>query len=70
MGKERLCKAKVAKKDPAKDKGQYVHYGKDEHWKRNRKDYLTDKAKQKLSKASGSGKTKEISQRQDGPQDG
>ena len=34
-GKGRPGKAKVAKKDPAKDKDQYFHYGKDRHWKRN-----------------------------------
>ena len=33
-GKGRSGKAKVAKKDPAKDKGQCFHYGKDGHWKR------------------------------------
>ncbi|RZR94447.1 hypothetical protein BHM03_00023131 [Ensete ventricosum] len=44
-GKGRLGKAKVAKKDPAKDKGQCFHYSQDGLWKRNYKDYLADKAK-------------------------
>ena len=44
-GKGRSGKAKVAKKDPAKDKGQCFHYGKDGYWKRNCKEYLVEKAK-------------------------
>ena len=43
--KGRPGKAKVAKKDPAKDKGQCFHRGKDEHWKRNYKEYLAERAK-------------------------
>ena len=39
-GKGRPSKAKVAKKDPAKDKGHYFHYSKDGHWKRNYKENL------------------------------
>ncbi|RWW26668.1 hypothetical protein GW17_00008934 [Ensete ventricosum] len=41
-GKERLGKAKVAKRDSTKDKGQCFHCGQDGHLKRNRKDYLAD----------------------------
>ena len=37
----------------AKDKGQCFHYGKDGHWKRNCKEYLAERAKQKLGEASG-----------------
>ena len=44
--KGRPGKAKVAKKDPAKDKGQCFHYGKDGQWKRNYKEYLAERAKQ------------------------
>ena len=33
-GKGRLGKAKVAKKDSVKDKGQCFHYSKDEHYKK------------------------------------
>ncbi|KAJ8472265.1 hypothetical protein OPV22_026608 [Ensete ventricosum] len=52
-GKESPSKAKVAKRDPAKDKGQCFHCGQDEHWKRNYKDYLVDKVTQKLREALG-----------------
>ncbi|MQL78458.1 hypothetical protein Taro_010893 [Colocasia esculenta] len=41
-------KEKVAKKEPAKDKGQCFHCGKNGNWKRNCKEYLTEKTKQKL----------------------
>ncbi|RWW48839.1 hypothetical protein BHE74_00045057, partial [Ensete ventricosum] len=34
-GKEISSKAKVARKDPRKDKGQCFHCGQDEHWKIN-----------------------------------
>ena len=51
-GKGRLGKTKVTKKDPAKDKGQCFHFGKDGHWKRNYKEYLAEKVKQKLDEAS------------------
>ena len=51
--KGRPGKAKVAKKEPVKDKGQCFHYGKDGHWKRNCKEYLAKRAKQKLDEASG-----------------
>ncbi|RZR75007.1 hypothetical protein BHM03_00047606 [Ensete ventricosum] len=51
--KERPGKAKFAKRDPTKDKGQCFHCGQDGHWKRNYKDYLADKVKQKLGEASG-----------------
>ncbi|KAJ8511698.1 hypothetical protein OPV22_002132 [Ensete ventricosum] len=51
--KERPSKAKVAKKCLVKDKGQCFHYGQDGQWKRNCKDYLAEKAKQKLEEASG-----------------
>ena len=44
-GKGKLGKAKVAKKDPAKDKGQCFHCGKVGHWKRNCKESLTERAK-------------------------
>ena len=44
-GKGKQGKAKVAKKDPTKDKGQCFHYGKDGHWKRNYKEYLIERAK-------------------------
>ncbi|RRT61718.1 hypothetical protein B296_00020000 [Ensete ventricosum] len=50
-GNEKLGRTKVAKKDLTKDKGRCFHYGKDGHWKRNYKDYLTDKAKHKLGEA-------------------
>ncbi|KAJ8459371.1 hypothetical protein OPV22_032297 [Ensete ventricosum] len=53
MGKERPGKTKVAKRDPAKDKGQCFPCGQDGDWKRNCKDYLEDKVKQKLKEASG-----------------
>ena len=52
-GKGKLGKAKVAKKDPAKDKGQCFHCGKYVHWKRICKEYLAERAKQKLDEASG-----------------
>ena len=52
-GKGRLGKAKVAKKDSTKDKGQCFHYGKDGHRKRNCKEYLAERAKQKLGEALG-----------------
>ncbi|URE04495.1 hypothetical protein MUK42_34010 [Musa troglodytarum] len=52
-GKGKMGKAKVTKKDPTKDKGQCFHRGKDEHWKRNYKKYLVERAKQKLGEASG-----------------
>ena len=52
-GKGKQGKAKVAKKDPTKDKGQCFHCGKDGHWKRNCKEYLAERAKQKLDEASG-----------------
>ena len=45
-GKGRPGKAKVAKKDLAKNKGQCFHYGKHRHWKRNCKEYLAERAKQ------------------------
>ena len=51
-GKGRPGKARVAKKDPTKDKGQCFHCGKDGHRKRNCKKYLAEKAKQKLGEAS------------------
>ncbi|RZS17659.1 hypothetical protein BHM03_00049830 [Ensete ventricosum] len=44
-GKERQGKAKVSKKDLAKDKGQCSHCDKDGYWKRNYKDYLVKKVK-------------------------
>ena len=50
-GKGRLGKAKVTKRDPTKDKGPCFHYDKDGHWKRNYKEYLTERAKQKLEEA-------------------
>ncbi|RZS24610.1 hypothetical protein BHM03_00057696, partial [Ensete ventricosum] len=46
-------KVNVAKKDPRKNQGQCFHCGQDGHWKRNCKDYLIDKVKQKLGEASG-----------------
>ena len=46
--KGRPCNAKVAKKDSTKDKGQCFHYGKDGHRKRNCKEYLAERVKQKL----------------------
>ena len=50
-GKGRLGKAMVAKKDPANDKSQYFHYGTDGHWKRNYKENLVERVKQKLGEA-------------------
>ena len=44
-GKGKQGKAKVAKKDLTKDKGQCFHYGKNGHWKRNYKEYLAERVK-------------------------
>ena len=50
--KDKPGKANIAKKDLTKDKDHYFHYSKDGHWKRNCKEYIAEKVKQKLGEAS------------------